>query len=99
MSYINAEEVLPKELIDMIQEYVDGQGIYIPAKEKKEWGSQTETKKYYKTRNNEICEKHKKGISVSVLAISYALSEKSIQRILRTTILLDKGTQINLVSE
>ena len=34
-----------------------------------------------------------------MLAISYALSEKSIQRILRTTILLDKETQINLVSE
>lgn len=99
MSYINAEEVLPKELIDMIQEYVDGQGIYIPAKEKKEWGSQTETKKYYKTRNDEICEKYKNGIPVSMLATSYALSEKSIQRILRTTILLDKETQINLVSE
>ena len=35
MSYINAEEVLPKELIEMIQQYVNGESIYIPCKEKK----------------------------------------------------------------
>ena len=48
MSYIKAEEILPKELIETIQQYVNGKIIYIPCKEKKEWGSQTETKQYYK---------------------------------------------------
>ena len=31
MSYISAEDVLPKELIETIQQYVDGKTIYIPS--------------------------------------------------------------------
>ncbi|MGN0395855.1 MAG: CD3324 family protein [Coprococcus sp.] len=85
MSYVSAEDVLPKELIETIQQYVSGKNIYIPCKEKKVWGSQTKTKQYYKERNQEICAKHKMGISIKMLAGEYSLSEKSIQRILRTT--------------
>ncbi len=85
MSYINAEDVLPKELIDTIQQYVSGKSIYIPCKEKKVWGSQTKIKQYYKIRNHEICAKYKNGVSVKILAATYFLSEKSIQRIIRTT--------------
>ena len=83
MSYISAEDILPKELIEIIQQYVSGKSIYIPCKEKKVWGSQTKTKQYYKMRNKEICTKFKKGISVKKLAEEYSLSEKSIQRVLR----------------
>ena len=83
MSYISAEEILPKELIEIIQQYVSGKSIYIPSKEKKVWGSRTNTKQYYKMRNHEICIKHKKGISIKILAKEYSLSEKSIQRIVR----------------
>lgn len=85
MSYIKAEEILPKELIETIQQYVSGKNIYIPCKEKKIWGSQTKTKQYYKARNHEICTKYKNGVSIKILANEYSLSEKSIQRILRTT--------------
>lgn len=85
MSYFNAEDVLPKELIETIQQYISGNNIYIPCKEKKVWGSQTKTKQYYKERNQEICVKHKMGVSIKILANEYSLSEKSIQRILRTT--------------
>ena len=35
MSYISAEDVLPKEVIEIIQQYVSGKSIYIPCKEKK----------------------------------------------------------------
>ncbi len=84
MSYIKAENVLPKELIEAIQAHISGVSIYIPCKEKKVWGSQTKTKHYYQTRNREIREKSQKGSSTEMLALEYALSEKSIQRILRT---------------
>ena len=84
MSYISAEEILPKELIEMIQQYVSGKSIYVPSKEKKVWGSQTKTREYYRIRNREICAKHKSGISIEMLASEYSLSEKSIQRIIRT---------------
>ena len=84
MSYISAEDVLPKELIETIQQYVSGKSIYIPCKEKRIWGSQTNTKQYYQKRNQEIYIKYKNGVSVKILAATYSLSEKSIQRIIRT---------------
>ncbi len=85
MSYQNAEEVLPKQLLEAIQRYISGKSIYIPCKEKKVWGSQTDGKHYYKNRNRDICKKHSRGSSTKTLAGEYSLSEKSIQRILRET--------------
>lgn len=79
MSYIRAEEILPKELIETIQQYVSGKSIYIPCREKKVWGSQTKTKQYYETRNLEICQKHRNGMAITRLAEEYSLLEKSIQ--------------------
>lgn len=39
MSYKNAKDVLPDELIREIQKYIDGDLLYIPTKsEKTEWG-------------------------------------------------------------
>lgn len=93
MSYISAEDVLPKELIETIRQYVSGKSIYIPCKEKKVWGSQTKTKQYYKVRNQEICMKHKNGVSSKTLATIYSLSEKHVQRILRTTLETDDSVQ------
>ncbi len=83
MSYIKAEAVLPPELIEAIQVYVSGVSIYIPCKEKKAWGSQTKTKHYYRARDRKIAQKHENGATVKALAAENALSEKSIQRILR----------------
>ena len=83
MSYVRAEAVLPQELIETIQHYVSGANIYIPCKDKKSWGSETNSPKYYKNRNDEICKKHASGIKINVLADEYSLSVKSIQRIIR----------------
>ena len=84
MSYLRAEEILPKELLEAVQQYVNGQSVYIPAKEKSDWGSGTDTKQILDIRNREIFERHLEGVSVQDLASEYALSEKSIQRIIRT---------------
>ena len=86
MSYVRADDVLPKELIETIQQHVSGKCVYIPCKEKKVWGSQTKTREYYKIRNREIYVKQKSGISIEMLASEYSLSEKSIQRIIRTNV-------------
>ncbi len=82
MSYVRAEEVLPKELVEAIQRYVSGKSVYIPCRQKKSWGSQNKTRQYYRARNAEIEEKRRQGASIRALAAEYALSEKSIQRIL-----------------
>ena len=83
MSYIKAEDVLPQELIEAIQQYVDGKSIYIPSKEKQEWGSATSARDFFHERNERIYKAYQKGASVQELAHSFSLSEKSIQRILR----------------
>ncbi len=84
MSYIKATDVLPEKLLDLIQNYIDGEYIYIPRKEsnKKTWGETTESKKEISIRNIDIYEKYKEGVSIKLLSEIYYLSPKSIQRII-----------------
>lgn len=85
MGYVKAEEILPMELIELIQQYVDGRNIYIPRKteNRQQWGTGTETKKELMVRNREIYAEYLAGIKIVELAEKYFLSEKSIQRIVR----------------
>ena len=101
MSYLRAEEILPKELLEAVQQYVNGQSVYIPAKEKSDWGSGTDTKQILDVRNREIYEKHLTGASIQTLAGEYARSEKSIQRIVREqrTQSIAENTRRNTMSE
>ena len=43
MSYIKADEVLPQHIIKIIQQYIDGENIYIPKKKgsRRGWGEKT----------------------------------------------------------
>ena len=85
MGYIRAEEILPVEIIKLIQEYVDGANIYIPRKQenRREWGAKTAYKCELKNRTQLIYKDLLAGMTVDELAESYFLSEKSIQRIIR----------------
>lgn len=85
MHYIRAVEILPQELIEQLQQYVDGAVIYIPKKkeDKKAWGEKTATKKELAKRNMKIYTDFLTGKSIKELAEEYFLAEKSIQRIIR----------------
>ena len=83
MSYIKADQVLPKELIEAIQHYIDGKSIYIPSKQKQAWGNGTSAKAFFQDRNQRIYDAWQRGASQKELSLRFALSEKSIQRILR----------------
>ena len=85
MGYIKAEEILPIEVIELIQQYVDGENIYIPRKSahRQAWGAGTQIKQELLMRNRQIYEDYIAGSGTSELACKYYLSEKSIQRILR----------------
>lgn len=85
MDYIRAAEVLPQELIEQLQQYVDGAAVYIPKKEKgkKAWGERTSTKTELAKRNARIYTEHLSGRPIKELAKKYFLAEKSIQRIIR----------------
>lgn len=81
MSYINAKSVLPKEMIEEIQKYVNGVNLYIPkVPETKSTCSSYRLELY--RRNQEIYELFLQGEKVSKLAAEYYLSDKSIYRIL-----------------
>ncbi len=84
MGYIKAEEILPVEVIQLIQQYVDGQNIYIPRKSenRSQWGSGTGIRKELHKRNQQIYNDYLAGDKISALAVRYYLSEKSIQRII-----------------
>lgn len=85
MGYIKAEEILPVEIIKMIQQYVDGANIYIPRKEdhRAGWGQINQAKKRIYARDMRIYQEYSRGTKVQELAKRYYLSEKSIWRILR----------------
>lgn len=85
MSYIKATHILPPELVAQIQEYVDGEYIYIPrmSGNKKAWGERTYIREELECRNRQIYQEFQSGTKKDILAQKYFLSLKSIQRIIR----------------
>lgn len=85
MGYVRAEEILPKDIIELIQRYVDGQNIYIPRKDnsREDWGTHTNIRNELCVRNHHIYLDFLSGRKVKELSERYCLSEKSIQRIIR----------------
>ena len=84
MSYVNADEVLPKKLIEEIQKYVDGQLIYIPRKNENSlsWGEKSGTREKMAKRNQAIVGRYYSGETIAELSELYYLSEKRIQGII-----------------
>ena len=85
MSYLKAVDVFPKEILELIQQYVDGQCVYIPKKEnsKKSWGENTNIKEELLNRNSKIYHDYMSGMTNNELSAKYFLSVKSIQRIIK----------------
>lgn len=85
MSYIKADDVLPQNIIKIIQQYIDGENIYIPKKEgsRISWGEKTGARTELIHRNSLIYQDYLNGTTVSELAERYYLSDKTIQRIIR----------------
>lgn len=83
MSYRKAEVVLPADLVEQIQNYIDGECLYIPRKEenKRNWGESTSIRMEMEQRNLDIYMEYRSGVPTTELAERYYLSPKSIQRI------------------
>lgn len=85
MRYIKAEDVLPEDVLRLVQQYVDGVNLYIPrkAENRRAWGCGTKYKSELAERNAAIHTGFTRGETVADLAEQFHLSEKSIRRILR----------------
>ena len=84
MRYKNATQHLPKELLEQVQQYADGEFLYIPRIKgaKKEWGARTATRRELMARNERIYKEYLAGESADALSRRHFLSVKSIQRII-----------------
>ena len=84
MNYLNANKILPDCLIKELQEYVQGDYLYIPVKEGKhrEWGELSGCKAAIFKRNKEIIRQYRNGITVDELSKKYFLSIHAIRKIL-----------------
>ena len=76
MSYKNAKDVLPDELIREIQKYIDGDLLYIPTKsEKTEWGIRSGARQKYAVEKNnryETLDSYKKVLSTGIISVDAA---------------------------
>ena len=84
MGYKNGKDVLPCELLQELQKYIQGELIYIPKEDntRAKWGENNGTRKLIRKRNQEIHRLYVKGLQVQDLVLLYHLSEDSIRKII-----------------
>ena len=82
LKYKNAKKILPPDLIEEIQQYVQGEYIYIPIKEKNVSVTPTEYEVELDKRDTHIYKNSLEGVNNKKLSEIYNLSESSIRRII-----------------
>ncbi|SHK28057.1 Mor transcription activator family protein [Clostridium cavendishii DSM 21758] len=85
MKYKKAQDILPQDLVNRLQDFADGVYLYIPRKEgnKKSWGEDSGTKNLLYERNERIYQDFKNGLTIKQLAHKYYLVDNSIRRIIK----------------
>lgn len=82
MKYKNAGEILPAELLEEIQKYIQGEFLYIPKKDKQTHRAVTEYKIELEKRNLRIYKMYLEGMKNQQLAENFSLAQSSIRRII-----------------
>lgn len=84
MKYKNAKVVLPDALVKELQNYVQGEYIYIPVEPKKQkrWGEVSGYRKELEERNKSIKEEYQNGITMEFLSEKYNLSISAVRKII-----------------
>lgn len=87
MSYKNGKDFLPASLLKELQQYIQGELVYVPKMEKTRagWGENNGTRKLIEKRNREIFHMYNSGSSVLDLIQRFHLSEDSIRKIIVKT--------------
>lgn len=83
MKYQNAGEILPPELLQMVQDYIQGGYLYVPKRDEKTAAVPTRYQVELQKRDRHIYEKYLQGMSGRELAVLYHLSRSSIRRVLQ----------------
>lgn len=84
--YKNAGDILPQALLCALQEYFEGELIYVPVRgERKRWGEKSGARFAIAARNDEIRSRYAQGDSIEGLAERYHLSVHTIRKVVRGT--------------
>nr|WP_163583118.1 CD3324 family protein [Gracilibacillus saliphilus] len=82
MMNTKAQDILPEELLLALQEYVQGESIYIPKRdERRKWGVKSGNRAYYDQRNQRIRHLFQVGMTIEELADTFCLSIETIKKI------------------
>jgi len=83
MKYKKAQNVLPQHIIELLQEYIDGDYLYIPRKNqnKRPWGAVSGSRSELNKRNIEIFNQYKQGVSVAELVTTIVSEELYVNKI------------------
>jgi len=79
MGYQNAKDVLPPELLRLLQRYAEGECLYIPRQER---AGKRQISHSLAARNRLIWQEYASGTSVQALAERFFLSPQAIYKIL-----------------
>lgn len=84
MTYRNGKDLLPSDLLSLIQQYIEGEIIYIPRKTENRagWGEVNGTRLKMRRRNLEILRLYRSGMTVEELAEKFHLSDYSIRKVI-----------------
>jgi len=85
MTYKNAKDILPRELLLQLQQYAAGEILYIPSdgQARMGWGNRSGAREQYRRRNEQICQLYRQEHTVEELAQLFFLSADSIRKIVR----------------
>jgi Mor family transcriptional regulator len=94
LNYKNAKDILPPELLREIQNYVQGERIYIPQLDnvRVTWGSKSGSHQEITFRNAEILSKYKDGLNIDELSEIFCLSTESIRKIVYKNLKEEKNS-------
>ncbi|MCU6708139.1 CD3324 family protein [Paenibacillus sp. J5C_2022] len=84
MNYRNGRDVLPPSLLAELQQYIQGDLIYIPkpSNQRASWGEKSGARKLLAERNREIYKCYADGATISELERKFHLSSESIRKII-----------------
>jgi len=84
MPYVNADSLLPPELVAELQKYAAGEMIYIPRPPEahRPWGLKSGSRARLEARNAEIRQLKSQGHTIDALADRYCLSPDAIRKVL-----------------
>jgi len=83
MNYINADAILPEELLKEVQRHIPGGVVYIPKPKEahKKWGENSGSRAVVQERNEQIRCLFAAGLTVHELTERFYLSIDSIKKI------------------